>query len=301
MQNELTRPLEVIETEINFYKQQTATGIIEIGKRLNEARKQLGEGETFSNWLTKMDFSRRSAYRFISVASEFSNVPTLAQTSISKLYALLEIPQEERDSFISTPHSTPSGEEKTIEEMTTREVEKAVKEWKQKVEEKDNLLKQKENELQKERNKEPKVIDNTDYKTINSLKLELSNKSKDIEILVRDKNLLERKVKLNEEDAKKFKELKDQIEFLSKEKENISRQIKSATELSALAVKIDNFLKTELSPIRYSRTLERMDSEVAINNLEDIIISVESWCRDMKKYLPNGNIVNNMEVIDIYE
>lgn len=101
----------------------TATGIIEIGKRLIEAKNQLKEEETFSKWLHKMDFSRRSAYRFIQVANEFSNVPTLAHTSISKLYALLDVPQDERDSFISTPHSTTSGEQKTIEEMTTREVE----------------------------------------------------------------------------------------------------------------------------------------------------------------------------------
>lgn len=34
----IVRPLEVIEAEIYFYKQQTATGIIEIGKRLNRCK-----------------------------------------------------------------------------------------------------------------------------------------------------------------------------------------------------------------------------------------------------------------------
>jgi len=152
-------------------------------------------------------------------------------------------------------------------------------------------------QLQQERNKSPKVIDNTDYDTINNLKSQLSRKDKDVEILKRDKDLLERKVKLNEDDAKKFNDLKTQIEFLNKEKEDIARQIQSATELSGLAVKIDHFLKTELSPIRYSRTLERMDSEIAVNNLTEIIESVESWCSEIREFLPNKNIIN-AEVIE---
>jgi hypothetical protein len=109
---------------------------------------------------------------------------------------------------------------------------------------------------------------------------------------------LERKVKLNEEDSKKYNDLKNQIEFLSKQKEDISRQIDSSVELSGFVVKIDNILKTELAPIRYARTLERLDSEVALQNLEDIISSVESWCSDMRKIIPSNNkIINITEVI----
>lgn len=145
--------------------------------------------------------------------------------------------------------------------------------------------------LQTERKKQTETSN-----TILNLQSKLSLKDKDVEKLQRDKNLLERKVKLNEEDAKKFNDLKSQIELLSKEKEDIARQIKSATELAGLSVKIDNFLKTELSPIRYSRTLERMDSEVAVQNLKDIIESVESWCIDIRRFLPDNNIID-MEVV----
>jgi len=159
--------------------------------------------------------------------------------------------------------------------------------------EKDEL----ERKLSIEQNKEPEIIDNTDYNTIEILKSKISIKDKDIEILKRDKNLLERKVQLNEAEAKKFKELKQQIDFLNKEKDDIARRIQSATELSGLAVKIDNFLKTELAPIKYSRTLERLDSDVALNNLVDIINSVEKWCEDIRTYLPNNKIID-VEVIE---
>ncbi len=131
-ENKISRTLEVIETEINFYKQQTATGIIEIGNRLIEAKSQLGEGETFTSWLkNKVDFSRRTANRFMDVSKEFKGA-TLPTSSISKLYALLDVPSDSREEFLTTAHPTSSGEDKTVEEMTTREVEKAVKEWKQK-------------------------------------------------------------------------------------------------------------------------------------------------------------------------
>lgn len=188
-----------------------------------------------------------------------------------------------------------------ISENADEEMIKALDEGKLSINKAYTSLKQQkemlENQLEQERNKPAKVIDKTDYGMIENLKSQLKFKDKDVEILKRDKDLLERKVKLNEEDAKKFKDLKQQIEFLSKEKEDISRQIQSATELSGLAVKIDNFLKTELSPIRYSRTLERMDSEVAVRNLSEIIESVENWCSEIRKFLPNNNIIDIVEVL----
>lgn len=170
-------------------------------------------------------------------------------------------------------------------------INKAYTQLKEQLKEKENQLVGYELKLKNLENKPPKIIDNTDYNTIDTLKMQLSHKDKDIEIMKRDKDLLERKVKLNESEAKQFGELKKQIEFLTKEKADIARQITSATELSGLVVKINNMLKTELSPIRYSRTLERLDSNVAIKNLEDIIDSVQSWVDDMRKVINKDIII----------
>ena len=123
--------------------------------------------------------------------------------------------------------------------------------------------------LQAEKDKPAKVIKERievpphDYE---SLKVSAGIKQKEI-------NNLKEKLDRFQKDSEEYNNLKGQIEFLHKEKDDLGRRIESATELSGLAVKIDNFLKTELAPIRYSRCFERMDSEVARDNLLEIIES----------------------------
>lgn len=116
--NQIVRPIEVIETEINFYKQQTATGIIEIGKRLIEAKSQLQHGE-WGKWLEeKAEFTREHASRIMKVANEFGNMTSVSHLGTKKLFLLLDVPQEEREDFV---------EQNNVSEMTTRELQEAIK------------------------------------------------------------------------------------------------------------------------------------------------------------------------------
>ena len=198
-----------------------------------------------------------------------------------------------KETYRQAKYISENADEETIKKLDDGQlsINKAYTQLKEKLSEKENQIAGYELKLKTLENKPPKIIDNTDYNTIETLKKQIINKEKDIDILKRDKDLLERKVKLNDSEAKQFGELKKQIEFLTKEKSDIARQITSATELSGLVVRINNMLKTELSPIRYSRTLERLDSDVAIKNLEDIINSVQSWVDDMKKVINKDYII----------
>ncbi len=198
-----------------------------------------------------------------------------------------------KETYRQAKYISENADEETIKKLDDGQlsINKAYTQLKEKLSEKENQIAGYELKLKTLENKPPKIIDNTDYNTIETLKKQVINKEKDIDILKRDKDLLERKVKLNDSEAKQFGELKKQIEFLTKEKSDIARQITSATELSGLVVRINNMLKTELSPIRYSRTLERLDSDVAIKNLEDIINSVQSWVDDMKKVINKDYII----------
>ncbi|MBW9154889.1 DUF3102 domain-containing protein [Clostridium tagluense] len=99
--DEITRPLEQLEVEIDFYKNQFANNTIEIGKRLIEAKSQLVHGE-WGKWLQeKVEFSQETARKFMKVGTEFSNSNTYGNLNQSKIFALLDVPAEEREDFMS--------------------------------------------------------------------------------------------------------------------------------------------------------------------------------------------------------
>lgn len=111
-----------------------------------------------------------------------------------------------------------------------------------------------------------------------------------------EKNILERKVKLNQEESDKYNKLKSDIEFLTKQKTDLGRQIDSATELAGLTVRLQKLLETELAPIKFKRCMEELDSsDVCVGNLTDIINRIDDWSYEMKKILNN----NNNYIIDV--
>ena len=129
--------------------------------------------------------------------------------------------------------------------------------------------------------REPKVIDNTDYSSIERLE----NKIKELES---QKSILEKKVKLNQEDSDKFNKLKSDIDFLTKKKNDLGRQIDSATELAGLTVRLQKLLEGELAPIKFKRCMETLgSSDVCVENLTEIITKIDNWSDEMKKLLTN--------------
>jgi hypothetical protein len=88
--------IDRLTTEILVLKQQTAMSIIEIGKRLIAVKEGLPHGEWGDYLKERVEFSRTSANRFMQVAREFSNYPTLGNLPPSKVFALLDLPPEDR-------------------------------------------------------------------------------------------------------------------------------------------------------------------------------------------------------------
>lgn len=121
------RDIDIITEEINFYKQQAGMAILEIGKRLVEAKAQLSHGEWLP-WLEKkVEFSERSAQQYIRLWKEYGKSATVADLGVRKALVLLALPENERDSFAGETHAV-DGAEKTAAEMTVKELEKAVAE-----------------------------------------------------------------------------------------------------------------------------------------------------------------------------
>ena len=121
------RDIEVITEEINFYKRQAGSAILEIGKRLVEAKAQLSHGEWLP-WLEKkVAFSERSAQQYMRLWKEYGKSALSADLSISKALVLLALPDSEREGFAAEKHAV-NGEEKTVADMTVKELEKAIAE-----------------------------------------------------------------------------------------------------------------------------------------------------------------------------
>lgn len=123
------RSITTITDEIIFYKSVGGQAVIEIGKRLIEAKAQLKHGEWLP-WLSeKVEFSEASAQRFMQLAREYENPALVRDLGASKALALLALPASERENFASEKHLV-NGEEKSVAEMSKRELEEAVRQQK---------------------------------------------------------------------------------------------------------------------------------------------------------------------------
>ena len=113
------RDIESITAEIIQRKQNAGREILAIGNCLIEAKAMLSHGE-WSAWLEeRVEFSERTATRFMRLAREWTNQTALSDLGATKALTLLALPPEERDSFMA---------ENNVVDMTSRELEKAIRE-----------------------------------------------------------------------------------------------------------------------------------------------------------------------------
>lgn len=186
---------------------------------------------------------------------------------------------------------------KLTQKQAVEEVDK-LKEEKEKLEEENENIKQL---LEKEKNKPLQTIqvDNTDYTKIEKLNKLLENKDKEFEYLEEEKKIVEKELEIYKKDSEEYCNLKTKMQQLTREKDDISRQIKSATMLVGLVEEVETFIKEKLAPIQYSRAiLEMKDDKIVMENIDDILLLVEMWCQEMRKIMPNkNNIINVSEVI----
>lgn len=113
------RDIAAITAEIIQLKQDAGSAILGIGQRLIEAKALLSEGEWLS-WLSdQVDFSPRTAQRFMRLAKEWTDATALSHLGATKALTLLALPAEEREQFMA---------ENNVVDMTSRELERAIRE-----------------------------------------------------------------------------------------------------------------------------------------------------------------------------
>lgn len=125
---EPSRSIEVITSEIQFYKAHASECILQIGKRLLEAKAQLSHGEWLPWLKEKVAFSDRTAQNFMRIAKEYTNPQLVADLGTSKAILLMALEGDEREEFVSAPHVVESGEEKLVKDMSSEELKAALQE-----------------------------------------------------------------------------------------------------------------------------------------------------------------------------
>ena len=123
------RGIETITEEIIFYKTVGGQAVIEIGRRLMEAKAQLRHGEWLPWLREKVEFSETSAQNFMRIAREYGNTHLVGDLGASKALVLLALPASERENFAAEKHLV-NGEEKSVSEMSKRELEEAIRQRK---------------------------------------------------------------------------------------------------------------------------------------------------------------------------
>ena len=151
----VNRTPEVIAAEINSIKEQTRKVVlynsIEIGRKLVEAKELVPHGE-WGNWLEEaVDYSKSTANNLMKIFEEYgSDQITLLDDNLksqafgnlnySQAVLLLGLPSDDREKFV---------EENKVDEMSTRELKKAIADLKKANKEKDNALKERDEAIEK--------------------------------------------------------------------------------------------------------------------------------------------------------
>lgn len=260
------RNIDVVTSEIIMLRDQARSMaiayIIELGKRLTEAKAILPHGE-WGDWLeNKVEFSQKTATDYMRIYEEYgmdqlsvipgANQQAISNLSYTKVLALLAVPREERAEFI---------EKNDVENISTRELNKAIKE-------RDEALKRAE-----EAEKLNELVENEKARAeLNEKEAAKSaQKVKELTESVSDLNLKLEKAKEAEKKAKaKLKELKENptvpqetIDKLKAEAEAEASE-KSAKDLEAKTAEANEMLQKaqaekEAAELEKKKALEKVE------------------------------------------
>ncbi|MGV3110797.1 DUF3102 domain-containing protein [Staphylococcus pettenkoferi] len=177
---QLSNDLTTIETEIKSYQNIAGQSIFEIGRRLKHVKENdLAHGE-FGKWLESINMHHDTANKMMKIANELnSNSYTYMNLGSRALYEIATLPEPER----TKEHTTSSGETKTPDEMTVRELRELKKQLKQRDEQNAQLQSQVEQaqrseeiarkQLEDAESREPEVIEKymepEDYQSIKNM------------------------------------------------------------------------------------------------------------------------------------
>lgn len=289
---QLSNDLTTIETEIKSYQNIAGQSIFEIGRRLKHVKENdLAHGE-FGKWLETINLSYQESRKFIKVYDEFdSNYVMSRNLGLNALEMIATLPEEER----TKEHTTSSGETKTPDEMTVRELRELKKQLKQRDEQNAQLQSQVEQaqrsesiarkQLEDEQNREPEIKREVKEVIPPHVKAQLSDRQQMIDAKDKEIKQLQEQLSKAEEQKQKF-EKQDYLE----EDEQIA-SINFQVESTVLEIKdnINRFLNENASTAFREAAIARASKKTK-NQIYDGVEELEAFCRTMRQSL-NSNVI----------
>ncbi|UOX38143.1 hypothetical protein [Bacillus phage BUCT083] len=264
----------------------------ELGKELKEAQDALAKNGygCFREWVESIGFKKDRAYgliqRYDLIVGNSDNQSIIEDLPVSLTYEIAKPSSESTESKKQAKEAVLNGEVKTLKEY--KELEAKLR----KAEEDNKNLSYELSQEKKNRTVVEKVIDNTDYKQIDTLKKELEYKNKKYENLSKQKMILEQQLERSDVKVKEYEELTNKLKAVTREQDDLGRQVEATSELSEMVWEIEKLLKGSLAPVKYAKAIRNMsDNQIIMNNLDSVIGHVESWCKEMRKITNKNNII----------
>ncbi|WP_152425496.1 hypothetical protein [Bacillus subtilis] len=264
----------------------------ELGRELKEAQDMLAKNGygCFRSWIESLGMKKDAVNRLINrydlIVANCDDQELIEDLPVSLTYEIAKPSSESTESKKQAKEAVLNGEVKTLKEY--KELEAKLR----KAEEDNKNLSYELNQEKKNKTVVEKVIDNTDYKQIDTLKKELEYKNKKYENLSKQKMILEQQLERSDVKVKEYEELTNKLKAVTREQDDLGRQVEATSELSEMVWEIEKVLKGSLAPVKYAKAIRDMsDNQIIMNNLDSVIGHVESWCKEMRKITNKNNII----------
>lgn len=299
---------EIVE-DIGILKKIEEASKFEIGRRLVYLKETCKHGEYLPK-LEEVGINRYLANEYINFFTRFANVQHVEHLGIRKMRELLRIPKGSEEEYLN---KIPNPDEVTAKQLR-EEIDKLKQEKEQEKLAKEVLIKNNQ-ELQEQLEKEKKtkkteyitnevVVEPSDYSFIKDRLHELECNNKALEYT--KESLFEELEKIKnsniekDEQLKQYEQLNRKLNELGIGMEIRDQYLEDTTELASLVGSMRYFFNEKLAPVKYERCLKyyKCDNSV-VKSLRDIIEKTEDWLVDIKQYLPESNLDNTVEIIDV--
>lgn len=299
---------EIVE-DIGILKKIEEASKFEIGRRLVYLKETCKHGEYLPK-LEKIGIRQQLANEYINFFTRFGKYPNLGTLGIGKTRELLRIPDGKEEEYLN---KIPNPNEVTAKQLR-EEIDRLKHEKEQEKLAKEVLIKNNQ-ELQEQLEKEKKtkkteyitnevVVEPSDYSFIKDRlhELECSNKSLEYtkESLFEELEKIKNSNIEKDEQLKQYEQLNRKLNELGIGMEIRDQYLEDTTELASLVGSMRYFFNEKLAPVKYERCLKyyKCDNSV-VKSLRDIIEKTEDWLVDIKQYLPESNLNNTVEIIDV--